>query len=68
MTTITQADFNISIANGKTTITRDFAFKGGDSITFTVALENDKNATVVDLHKQSVARVMALLQELITPE
>lgn len=63
---ITQAPFTIEIlAGGKPKITRDIVYTNGDKISFAVTLEEDRTATIPDLHRKSVEELISRLEEFI---
>ena len=65
---ITSAPFNLQIVGGgKPKITREIQFTNGDNISFTITLDRDENATLPELHRQSVQEVINRLQEWIEP-
>ncbi|HJV75381.1 MAG TPA: hypothetical protein VJ654_14235 [Noviherbaspirillum sp.] len=57
--------FDISISDGRPSITRNFVFKNGDKLSFTVMLQKDYNATLPDMHRRSVEAVINHLKTLI---
>jgi hypothetical protein len=65
---ITRAPFNLSVsATGRPKITRELEFSNGDTIVFTVTLEEDETATLTDLHRRSVEEVIERLQAWLKP-
>ena len=61
-------NFGIEIHNFRPTVTRNFSFENGDLISFTVNLEPDFNATIGDIHKQSVIAAIEHLKGLLEPQ
>ena len=65
---ITRAPFNLSVSSGgRPKITRELEFSNGDTIVFTVTLEEDETATLTDLHRRSVEEVIERLQAWLKP-
>lgn len=63
-----RGDYSLTLSGGKPTITRNFMFADGSAIDFTVTLERDDSATLVDLHQRSLRHAIALLQGMVKPE
>lgn len=64
----TSATLNLTVNAGVPVMSREIEYQNGDRISFSVALPDSSNATLPELHKQSVARVIQLLQEWIAPK
>jgi hypothetical protein len=62
---VRSSDYSISILNGQPMVTREFKFDDGSVINFTVYLPRDDQATLPDIHKQSVAHAISLLEQTI---
>jgi hypothetical protein len=54
---------------GRLVMKRELSYRSGDEISFSIALPHDSTGlTVAELHKQSVERVIQLLQDWIAPQ
>jgi hypothetical protein len=65
--TLVSSTFDISAKDGQPTITREYTFKNGDTISFTVTLPRDDAATLPALHRQSIETAISHLKSLIPP-
>lgn len=59
--------FDLELSNMQPTIRRQFEFKNGDQVSFSVTLPRDDAATLPDLHQRSVRAVIDHLESLIGP-
>lgn len=59
------ATFDIAIKESKPVVTRNFTFKDGDTISFTVTLPQNYEASLSDLHRQSVDAAITHLKAAI---
>ena len=61
---VTAAPFNIEVlAGGRPRVSRQIIFANGNTISFDISLDEDKSATLGDLHHRSVAEVIKHLQD-----
>jgi hypothetical protein len=67
--TVTSAPFNLELVDGnRPRITRDLEFSNGDTISFSITLEQDIHATIPQLHRNSVRELINRLEAWIGPE
>lgn len=66
-TAIGPTTFNLTVKDGEPVISRELLCTNGDTISFTVTLPDDPNATLSDLHKRSAEQVIKLLQDWLNP-
>lgn len=64
---IISADFKIELSEMRPTIARNIEFSDGSTLTFSLKLPRDDDATLVTLHRRSVEDAIARLQDFLTP-
>jgi hypothetical protein len=65
---VTKAPFTLTVVEGnRPRVMREIVFSNGDFLTFSVTLEADAEATIVDLHRKSAEELIARLQDWIDP-
>ena len=62
---IRSQDFVVTLTNMAPTISRNFTFLAGDTISFNITLPPSDDSTLIDLHQRSVKRAIEHLQSLI---
>ena len=63
---ISKATFNLEIADGLAIVTREVAFKNGDSVMFSVGVD-PSGLTIPEIHQRSVANLIKQLEAWSAP-
>lgn len=67
MTNLSKVTYDISMSDRTPVVTRSIEFKNGDTISFSVAVPNGGNLSLIELHRASAQQVIELLQDWIKP-
>lgn len=68
MSNISSSTYDINVLGGKSIVTRNIAFRNGDTISFKVTLDATSSKTLTQLHHESAQAAIAYLEDWLKPE